>query len=397
MSENLEGDIPLSSGTTPSPAPPPAGTRRPRRLRTKLLAATLALLVPLVLVELAARVFTDDPLVNAAHDFGADTSLGRAAFYESLRYPSARDPWGPPFREDADLGFSLVPGASLDMKFPEAPGGKYHVRTNALGLREDRALAEKPAGSFRVLVVGDSMTYGVGVEREAAFPALLESELARSFAPRPVEVVNVGVPCWGQWEETAFLEKRARALAPDLVILQFTVANDVLDDLRYREDDGARVPDPALGAELADHWLFGNPLASASRAYRRFVWSAGRHIVRYRAMLEPRRLARASDLIRRARDDARALGADFGLVVAPPSFQVAEGREEALLGSKRIDAAILERALVDSVAALDLAPALRAQRAAGEAGYFAVDMHWTPAGHRAVAQAIARWLPTRQK
>jgi len=45
------------------------------------------------------------------------------------------------------------------------------------------------------------------------------------------------------------------------------------------------------------------------------------------------------------------------------------------------------------VPCLDLTPALREAAAAGEPLYFALDPHWTPAGHRAAARVIARWAP----
>jgi lysophospholipase L1-like esterase len=279
------------------------------------------------------------------------------------------------------------------MPFPEAPGGAYHVSTNALGLRDERALVPKAPGTLRVLVLGDSMTMGVGVEREEAFPAQLEPLLAKRLAPRAVEVVNGGVTCWGQCEETAFLRTRARALEPDLVLLEFTVANDVLDDLRYREVGGRLVPDASDADELASHPLFTNPLASVSRAYRLFVWSYGRHVLRYHAMAEPQRLARASQLVRTARDLAGALGARFALTVAPPDFQLAGGLEEKLARSAEIDVAIVGQAQRDGIPALDLGAALREARRSGETVHFPVDHHWNPAGHRVVARAIAEWLP----
>lgn len=397
MSGEARGDLPATN-----PAPPAPGSARPRprrRLRTKLAVALLSLFLPLALVETVARIRTQDPLDQqkiTQFDPG-DRSLGDKAFYESLAYPTAENPWYGVFRVDPQLGFGLEPDVALVLSFSEAAARSYHVRTNALGLRDDRPLASKKPGTFRVLALGDSMTYGMGVEREAAFPALLESQLAKRLAPREVEVVNAGVPCWGQWEETAFLEHRAGALTPDLVLLQFTVANDVLDDLRYRDEGGKLVPDPALGRELAESRLFHNPLADWSRAYRNFVWNSGRHILRYRAMLDPARLARASELIRRARDDAKKLGADFALVVAPPKFQVDGGLEETVTGSRGIDTAIVAQAERDGIAALDLGDALRQAKRRGESAYFAVDMHWTPDGHQVVADAVSSWLERLRK
>jgi lysophospholipase L1-like esterase len=367
-----------------------------RALRTKLLAVGISTLASLIIIECGARVLFKDPLVEGKTDWKLspedDGSLGPRAFYESLRYPSATDRWGPPYREDPEVGFALEPDTAMVMTFSEAPGGAYRLRTNALGLRDERALVPKSAGTLRVLALGDSMTFGLGVEREEAWPAVLERSLSKKIAPRPVEVVNAGVSCWGQCEEVAFLEHRARALEPDLVVLEFTVANDVLDDLRYREENGRLVPDPSLARELEQHAIFENPFALHSRAFRLFVWHTGRHIVRYEVMLAPERLARASQLIRRARDVARGIGAELVLLVAPPSFQVEGGLAERVLGSRRLDDAILAQAERDGIAALDAGDSLRAATRAGRTPYFARDMHWNPSGHEVVGEATAEWL-----
>lgn len=51
---------------------------------------------------------------------------------------------------------------------------EYHFETNAYGLRYREIPPKKPEDTFRVFVVGDSFTEGVGVEADAAFPSVLE-------------------------------------------------------------------------------------------------------------------------------------------------------------------------------------------------------------------------------
>src|SRR3990172_1768091 len=56
-------------------------------------------------------------------------------------------------------------------------GERYHLRTNDRGLREDREVPYDPAGKWRVLIHGDSFTFGNGVEREFIFPVAAEKYL----------------------------------------------------------------------------------------------------------------------------------------------------------------------------------------------------------------------------
>ncbi len=54
---------------------------------------------------------------------------------------------------------------------------------------------------------------------------------------------------------------------------------------------------------------------------------------------------------------------------------------------------VIFAALVATVAYLDLLPPLRAVAESGEDLYFpGTDVHWTPEGHAAVAEALRGWL-----
>ena len=359
--------------TTPS-ARAPRVARRRRPLRVKLMALGISTLVTLALVEIGARL-----VMPEARQLDGKP-LGKNAFHESLQAPNLTTGSWFPYKVDRQQGFGLIANIDTSMTFYEAPNGTYRLRTNALGLRDDRPLTSKK--EKRVLVVGDSMTFGIGVEREQAFPARLEEKIG-------IETVNAGCCMWGQGEENAFLEHRAPALAPDLVILEFTVANDVLDDLRYGDAEDL-VADSTLGNDLAEHPIFSIPiLADHSRAYRQLMWYVGRHVVRYRAMKERWRLERAWTLIHRARDLSRSLGARFLLVIAPTAAQLEHTFSERLLATHAINEFVLAEARDDGIEACDPTPALEQVYAKGRTPYFAFDKHWNPEGHEAVASALA--------
>ncbi len=65
--------------------------------------------------------------------------------------------------------------------------GHLHVK-NADGMRIAGRYGTKPPGVFRILAVGDSLTYGEGVAADEAWPAVLARELGAG-----VEVLNLGV------------------------------------------------------------------------------------------------------------------------------------------------------------------------------------------------------------
>jgi hypothetical protein len=145
------------------------------------------------------------------------------------------------FAPHPELGWTFAPGRR---------SGAARLQTNRLGFRDlDHELA-KPAGTRRLVVLGDSFTAATQVPLERSYPRLLEGLLdARS--PEPWEVISLAVNGWGTAQEWIALERYGLAYAPDLVLLQFfpnDVCNNALaaaglcafhDEMRpYLEDAG---------------------------------------------------------------------------------------------------------------------------------------------------------------
>ncbi|MCB9549906.1 MAG: hypothetical protein H6706_29210 [Myxococcales bacterium] len=81
------------------------------------------------------------------------------------------------------------------------------VRINAFGMRSRPVSREKPAGTFRVLILGDSTAFGGSyLDQDAIYPSLLERHLRERAGGRPVEVLNAGVNGWGPYNELAYIQ-----------------------------------------------------------------------------------------------------------------------------------------------------------------------------------------------
>src|SRR5262249_52950351 len=120
-------------------------------------------------------------------------------------------------RADPDCGWVKVPGATTTRKTSEF---KVTYAINSLGLRDDESLTKaKPAGTQRVLFVGDSFVQGYTVERDDLFVDLVE----RAFAAdgRNVQSVNGGTEGWSTDQEVVWLEKEGFTYSPDAVVFCF--------------------------------------------------------------------------------------------------------------------------------------------------------------------------------
>lgn len=93
------------------------------------------------------------------------------------------------------------------------------VCINSAGFRDYEYSQEKPDTVFRILMLGDSFTFGWGVGLNNTVPKKLEQLL--NTGDLRVEVLNFGVPAHGTIEEIGFLEEVGIDHNPDLVLFLF--------------------------------------------------------------------------------------------------------------------------------------------------------------------------------
>lgn len=104
------------------------------------------------------------------------------------------------------------------------------VSINSLGLRGAEQSINKSKDTFRILVLGDSMTYGFGVENNETYSAILENLLNTEGVEKQVEVWNAGFTA-GYSPDTFYLYLREKGMNfhPDLVLVGLFVENDIID------------------------------------------------------------------------------------------------------------------------------------------------------------------------
>ena len=106
--------------------------------------------------------------------------------------------------------------------------------TNSMGFRMNQELSEhKGEGEVRIFVVGDSSTFGLGVNDDETYSQVLDRELERELA-RPVTVINSGCPGHTSYQGMTLLERYGLDLQPDLVIWAYN--NDPCLDTMVEKD-----------------------------------------------------------------------------------------------------------------------------------------------------------------
>jgi hypothetical protein len=196
----------------------------------------------------------------------------------------------------ADLGFTAVysffrPGFYRDHSAFRVPSPIYHhgfrpgvsvdderwgplvasYRIDSLGFR-DRSVRQVPLSSvdWRVVLIGDSFTEGIGVPYEDTFAGLA----AASLAPSGIEVLNAGV---ASYSPIIYL-RRVKNLVEEVGLrfdhlVVFVDVGDVQDEVTYAFDEEGNVVSREarrLREERANR-VHGRPFFLRSLAVRRFL------------------------------------------------------------------------------------------------------------------------------
>jgi lysophospholipase L1-like esterase len=102
------------------------------------------------------------------------------------------------------------------------------ISINSMGFRDREYSQEKPAGVYRILVLGSSITLGWGVDYETAYAKVAERKLNDDLQGIRVEVINCGVGNYNAQREVEQFFTRGVRLNPDMVLVSFFM-NDLAE------------------------------------------------------------------------------------------------------------------------------------------------------------------------
>ncbi len=130
------------------------------------------------------------------------------------------------FLPDDIIPFTLKPNFHDKVPSMEYPGKFVEASTNSLGLRGKEIAIQKPLGTKRILILGDSYTYGVYVDDSETYSVLLEKLFQHDH--QNVEVINAGyADGWDPDEHYAWLVNKGIKFKPDIIIYGFFIGNDI--------------------------------------------------------------------------------------------------------------------------------------------------------------------------
>jgi hypothetical protein len=333
-------------------------------------------------------------------------------------------PLSPPLVPDAYRHHALVPSSYAEIRQPDFD---YIQRVNALGLRGRETTIQKPAGTRRILMLGDSFTMGKGVQDNETFPVIVETLLQPQLAAcggGALEVLNGGVDSYAPVLSALQLQRDLLQLSPDLVVENID-NSDLIQEAAYRHqavrnDKGEIVAVPQVWQnswyEQFLSWtsrhLFltrvllvyvNRSMDHRELTVRRVVNEAGREHFAHTLEGDIDRTAQWRDLfesIGRMKQLTDSIHADFLLSTYPWAHQIGEtgwvpGRYNFMKKGERTsdltEKTIRERSAALGIDVFEALPVFKSHQGT-EPLYFNYDPHWTAAGQRIMAEGLARYI-----
>lgn len=268
-----------------------------------------------------------------------------------------------------------------EMSFVHRPNSRARimgadVAINPQALRDDRSIPnEKAAGTTRIVMLGDSVTFGFGVPLEQTTARLLEGTLNARDPHRRVEVLNTGVGNYNTSMEVAYFLAEGRRFNPDVVILNFFV------------NDAEPTPRPS-GNALTRRSLAAVYLASRFDSASRWAHGAPGWQQYYDDLYQDDRPAwrKAQAAVAELKQVCDLQGAALLLVNYPDLHQVKDYPLAAINAKVR---ALAERLAIPY---LDLLPAVREETDPQRLWVHSSDPHPNGIATARYAQMIGDWL-----
>jgi lysophospholipase L1-like esterase len=301
---------------------------------------------------------------------------------------------------DRNTGTRLIPGLKGTLSCSEY---SIDIAINSKGLRDRDFPYEKPPGTRRILCLGDSYTFGYGVQADETFAKLLERSLSESDSSSSRwEVLNAGIGSTGTAHQLALYETEGSKYSPDIVVVNFCPANDFFDNIAsglYTIENDTLVKHDALRTR-----------ARGIQRFTRFIPGYGflssrshlLNLVRYRVAAmnyhelnrkvsqsaKPENVVAQHNRMTRYLLDAfqrscAERGSRLVVMFMPPPRTAEVGQWTAEM---------IAYCELRGIPVLDLEPSFEEARRNSLRTYYRIEGHWNAAGHAVTARALHDFL-----
>lgn len=300
---------------------------------------------------------------------------------------------------DQETGYLLNP----NFKGEETNDYKEYrigVKISPQGLRDyEHNLSKK---TYRILGIGDSYTFGEGVELKDTYLSVLENKLEEKYDPENIEIIKAGVPGYGTKQEIIFLKRYISFFKPDIVIMGLLPKEAFRSENPYTYCQGYIVE----SKKINQLYLVSGKLYS-SHAKNRFLGKLdafSKHFYLTPQFIQSRFKSLRKKFKKQNPKGEKFLSADelnkkyaltFSLLKEYKEICLAHGARPVIVlieGNPIEDNFIIQFTKTIGIPTLSLYPVFKELDDKQITYHFLRDLHWNTTGHKVAAETILDFL-----
>lgn len=271
------------------------------------------------------------------------------------------------------------------------PEFNISIDTNSDGLRDFEH--DFSGDTFKILALGDSFSFGVGVELRNTYLSRLEQALNQGSASRKFSVIKAGVVGYSTFNEKIYLARAGLKYRPDLVLVQFWWDDLGVDRITYLSQMGFLTQGVIKNPQ--DFRLFLNRHVRTYALFRRIF-----SVVSQKSLF-PLKLANDDEECSLLKAKALVTVNEFKEIEALCArnkavclFVLMPAKEFVLKKNDSWDyfCSVLKE---NQIPAIDLLPVLKKAHENQGSVFFKIDLHLNENGHKVVADELGRFLAQR--
>lgn len=311
--------------------------------------------------------------------------------------------WAPPiagqgmaqiYQPSSFFTWDLIPGESGN----GVNGNSIHI--NSAGFRDEESSLRKQAGIHRIMVIGDSFTFGSGVNVEDTYCEQLERLLHNTNSPH--EVINCGVVGYDMWQYFEVLKRKVLPYQPDLVIIGVFFDDIGASRPPYEDSNEWKggLPYKKKTPGLMNHFYTMNFIKNCNYQFEtriRYLINGGylkyieKRKGRFKSTLdktvidkmEEQKRSDFTETLQKFVSTAKTSGSEVLIVMIPDAVQLHDPQMQG------INHFVKQACLRIGVHFIDTTPRFEKESDPASLYLFPVDPHTSPKGHRIIAEAIA--------
>lgn len=315
------------------------------------------------------------------------------------------------------IGWHLEPDLEAGIA---SANGVVEIHTNHAGFRDENYDLERSPDKKRILILGDSFTLALETPQKQVFHVQLENRMQ-------AEMISLGVSGYELLQHYLVYQHIGATYHADEVVLMLFPSNDLRGNLSWEHLPHYTLENGALTLHgFPYEGEFDLPLVTTQRSTALMRHSMLAFVIGSVTRPQPTTKseeenygyctywgsvnypepdeadwALSTALLSALRDLVEANGSRFRVVIIPGEYQIeADDRAEflrqcpAYANHPTIQEALIPLLDANQIEYLDLLPPLTTARSSNNERFYIAgdDIHWTPAGHTAVAQALEDFL-----